>query len=197
VRKYNEIFGTTSRGIVVAVILTMYFGLSNSNGETLEIPTEELIRLYSNSTPPESTQFHVPFSHLAITSAQVCLRGNLPVPSYTTCGYNGVVFILEVPGTPSWEPKYWKAEFYVDERVNFEVIAELEPYKGATWDFLEDGVGTLICRGFGRPLPIGCSYIPGACCPIGDVTYASIIFEYDPLVPIEETTWGRIKSLFH
>ena len=179
--------------VMVALTLTVWVGPSAAEVAVLEVPVPDLIGLYADGMPPVSTQFSLTISPAAILSASVRLRGNLPWPSYMTCGgYNGIVFSLEVPATTGT----WEVGFYVEQRVNFEVIVRLASIGGATWDFLAEAEGTVICSGVARPLPPGCSYIHGGCCPVAEVTYASIMFEYDPLVPVEVTTWGRIKALY-
>ena len=179
---------------VMALTLTALVGPLEAEADVLEVPVPGLIGLYAEGVPPVSTQFSLPISPATILSASVRLRGNLPWPSYTTCGsgYNGVVFSLVVPATTGT----WEAQFYVEQRFNFEVIAPLASIGGATWDFLAEAEGTVFCSGVDGPLPPECGYIHGGCCPMGEVTYASILFEYDPTVPVEVTAWGRIKALY-
>jgi hypothetical protein len=179
--------------VIAALALTICVEPTLAEEAILEVPVLDLVGLYSDGVAPVSTLFPLTISPSALLSASIRLQGNLPWPSYTYgCGYNGVIFTLELPAaTGSWE-----AEFYVDHRVNFEVIAPLASIGGATWDFLSDGEGAVICSGVARPLPPGCAYCHGCCCPIGEVTYASLLFKYDTSVPVEITTWGRIKSLY-
>ena len=180
-------------GVMVALSLTVRAGHAAATSVYLEVPLPELNRTYDDWVPPVTTQFSVGISPDAILSASIHLRGNLPWPSYTTsCGYNGIIFSLEIPA----EAGKWSTEFYVNVRVNFEVFAPLLPTGGATWDFLSQGQGSITCSGAARELPPGCKYVHGGCCPMGEVTYASIILEYDPTTPIEVTTWGRIKALY-
>ena len=140
-----------------------------------------------------TTQFSLVIDPDAILSASIRLHGNLPWPSYMNCGgYNGIIFTLQMPATTGT----WDVEFYVDQRVNFQRVYPFQSADGATWDFLADGNGSVSCSGVAGPLPPGCGYIHGGCCPMGEVTYASLLFEYDASVPVEITTWGRIKALY-
>ncbi len=188
------IVASATLAVIVSLTVRIWAGPSAASPSTLEVPLPGLIGFYDDTYPPISAQFSVTINPAAILWVSVRLRGNLPWPSYTTsCGYNGIIFSLDVPAMTG----AWETEFYVDKRWDFDVVRPLFATGGATWDFLVGGKGNIRdinCSGAPRPLPPGCAYIHGGCCPIGEVTYASIIFYYDPTVPVETTTWGRIKD---
>ena len=81
----------------------------------------------------------------------------------------------------------------------FEITRTFYPYAPKyfgepTWDFLRMGVGVVGLSGGGAP-------IIDICWPIGvlseaTVTGAFLVIDGDFPIPVEPTTWGRIKSLF-
>lgn len=195
--KQRPRFRASQKFVLLAVLsivtLIVADGPTVAEEVVLEVTLPELIGFYTDGMPILSSEFTLTISYAAIQSASVRIRGDLPWPSYTTsCGYNGIIFTLQVPAAVGT----WETTFYVDQRVGFEVISELIPVGEANWDYLADGHGIVTCAGVARPLPPGCSYIHGGCCPIGELTYASILFVYDSTVPAEATTWGRIKVLY-
>lgn len=167
---------------------------------TVEVPVVGLDGyFYGPDTTRVTGSFTVNFESSDILSARIRITGNLVWPSYYGCPYgdagvNGLKFFANM-STASGD---WFTEtVYVDQRVLFVTYLFWQPSGGATWDFLSGKSGTLVLSGFARPLPEGCTYNHGSSDTTGEVADAEIIFELRDPNPVEQSTWGRVKALFH
>lgn len=139
--------------------------------------------------------FDISFDPSDILGATVTIVVNLVWPCYVSCGngINGYNFFATM-STTSGE---WFADLvYVDQRVSFVAYLEWQASGNATWEFLSGGSGAFVLSGFSRPLPDGCVYDHGSSDTTAEVIDAKIRFELRDPSPVEQSTWGRIKSLF-
>jgi len=104
-----------------------------------------------------------------------------------------VEFVSSIRDTVSGNP--WMADQIApDETGDFELTIKFNRIHGwpVTWDFLKSGYGTIRLDGLTIMLVAMCwpTIYPDA-----TVTDAVLIVEADFQVPVDESTWGSIKSL--
>ena len=165
----------------------------------VEVPVDGLEGYYGWDTPTQKTgSFTVSIAPDAIIRARVRIIGNLVWPSYYGCPsgniyVNGVYFSADM-ATSSGD--WFTDVVYVDQRVSFVAYLDWQPSDSTTWDFLSSGSGTFVLTGTSRTLPEGCSYDHGSSDTTAEIIDAKMMFElFDPS-PVEQSTWGRVKSLF-
>ena len=163
----------------------------------VEVPVTGLNGYYGWDTTQTVGMFTAGVNPLDIIRARLRIIGNLVWPSYYGCPggnylVNGVYFFANMPASSG----EWVTNVaYVDQRVNFITYLDWSPSGGATWDFLSGGTGTVCLAGVARTLPEGCRYDHGSSDTTAEVTEAYIQVELRDSTPVQQTTWGRIKSV--
>jgi hypothetical protein len=185
--------------IPLLVALVVALGLSGTTRAiTVEVPVEGLYTYYGWDTTHVEGTFSISFDPGDIQSARLRLIGNLVWPSYYGCpsgeaGVNGSYFYANM-STASGD--WFTQTTYVDQRISFVTYLDWHPSGDATWEFLSSGSGSFVLTGYSRLLPDGCTYQHGSSETVAEVFDAKMVFELRDPSPVEQSTWGRIKSLF-
>jgi len=181
--------------LFAVTLAVSFFTLNPAHATWIEAPVTGL----DGYIPPQKTgTFAISVNPSEIVRVRIRIIGNLVWPSYYGCPHgNGSVNGYNFFATMSTTSGDWfTSVVYVDQRVSFVAYLDWQPSEGATWDFLLSGGGTFLLTGTPRPLPDGCSYDHGSSDTTAEVIDAKIMIELGDPNPVEQSTWGRIKSLF-
>ncbi len=88
----------------------------------------------------------------------------------------------------------WGSGLNSTESVAFDLTIPFDAYSDASWGFLEDATGEIILAGHGCPILDSCW--PVTECSEAFVEQAYLVLDAEFPVPVDESTWGRIKALF-
>ncbi len=164
----------------------------------IEVPVEGLNGFYGSDTTHAVGTFTVSVDPADVLSVRMRITGNLVWPSYYSCsggnpGFNGNYIYASISTTSG---DWYTSPIYVNQRISFVIEPAWQPAGDPTWEFLSSGGGTFVLSSFARPLPYGCSYSHGSSDGTVEVTDAKLIFVLRDETPVEQSTWGRIKSLY-
>ena len=164
----------------------------------IEVPVEGLNGYYGPDTTHVEGTYTVSLDPADVLSVRMRITGNLVWPSYYSCsgsssGFNGNYIFANMSTTSG---DWYTSAIYVTQRVSFVIEPAWQPAGDPTWEFLSSGGGTFVLSSFARPLPYGCSYSHGSSDGTVEVIDAKLIFVLRDSTPVEQSTWGRVKSLF-
>jgi hypothetical protein len=172
---------------------------SSARALTVEIQVPGLIGPYpiSPSVTTRSTSVKLPAIPTVINSVSLRITGtqamgHLVCPLGTFQDWP----MLFYGSMQQDEDHWWLAPYSPASDGSFTQTLSFAPSppEGASWEFLMDGTGMV--QLFGNP-----NFLEGPCwedavAPTGEVTEAVLIIEGDFALPVESSTWGRIKALY-
>lgn len=142
-----------------------------------------------------STEFFLPAIPTSITAARIAIWGELQ-PGRAVCyfGYNNLGMRYSVLMVDSTSGGEWRYTLYSGHHGGvFYDRAELEPYNGATWDFLMDGHGYISIQGNPLDADPECTIEE---LPTSILNSVVLYIEGEFATPVEPTTWSRIKAFY-
>ncbi len=186
---------------ILAILLTvMGVGVTTAAAEVVEIPLPGVLGIYSfgPSNCCRTVSFQLPKVPLAIHGASFRVSGTTEVGSYE-CYWDGLhpwstllwASMIDKPGIDGWiangpmpqQPGVfsWTATFHSNPST-------------ATWGFLMDGQAQITVVGVPSEYSEIC--YPVSASPTLTVTEAVLTIDAEFPVPVEPTSWGRIKALY-
>lgn len=187
-----------SKRVFAVVVLAMLIG-ANAGATIVEIPLPDLLGTYPlNEQEAERTaSFVLPTTPTAINGVWFRLAGTQQVGEIM-CESGGPypwpMDFLAALSDPTL-PGQWLSFSPMPEVTGpFEWTAAFISYsQGMTWDFLLDGEDDITLWGLPMAL-VGLCW--GIVSPTAEVTEAVLIIDAEFPVPVESSTWGRVKALF-
>lgn len=194
---------STHKCLLIAALITCAPIISSAS-ELEETQLPELQGFYSvfDTSSTRYASFQLDRIPTRIYNVWIRLSGSANVGEYSCYFYSGfpegpypypVDFFATIQDTVNGRP--WIAERVAPEETgDFELTIPFQEIYGwpVTWDFLKSGRGTVKLAG-------GTIIIVAMCCPDvfpdATVTEAVLIVEADFQVPVDQSTWGSIKSL--
>jgi hypothetical protein len=180
------------------VLIIAIAALNPALASWIEVPVDGLNGYYGPDTTHTVGTFAVSVDTEDVLSVRMRITGNLVWPSYCSCPGSGISFngnyIFANMSTSSGD--WYTSPIYVTQRVSFVIEPAWQPIREPTWEFLSSGSGTFVLSSYARPLPFGCSYQHGSSDGTVEVIDAKLIFVLRDETPVEQSTWGRIKSLY-
>ncbi len=183
-------------GFSVAVTVCCV-AVAPTRATVVEVPLPELIGTYESTGTSHTVPFVLPVIPSAIYSVSIRITG------VSTLGV-AQCLLLESVAEDVW-PMDFVARFSGDgwsagPRVPYDASGPFtntevfHKYPAtSTWNFLLDGTGTLFFEGFGAFLVGVCS---GVTPPSVVIESATLLVDGDFVVPVAESTWGKIKALY-
>jgi hypothetical protein len=185
---------------LVVLVGAMVVAANWVNGEIVEIPLPELLGVYplDEHNATRTTTFELPDVPVLIYGASFRVSGTATVGS-VSCEWGGpYAWTMDIyasmqdtsfahvwlasaampqdPGPFAWTAEFWRTP------------------PTTTWGFLMDGEADLSLTG--GPLPLVDLCWPVSEFPRATVVEAVLIVDAEFPVPVEATSWGRIKALY-
>jgi hypothetical protein len=186
------------RSIPLIAVMLMFIPVLGVQAEVVEIALPQLEGQYgAGDTWGRGTSFQLPQPPLAVHGAWLRLIGTVNVREVKCVGSAAVprpVYFdasMRDYASGGWWG-VWQAT--PEDSGEFELTAQFMPNYEPTWDFLSDGTGEMGLVAHSCPESDNCW--PVTTCSDAVLTEVVFIVSADFPVPIEPTTWGRIKALY-
>lgn len=192
------------RASVVLLSLAGTFAFCVAQAEIVELPLPSTLHgVYTcEFSATRSAEFTLKPMPAVVRSVSIRLRGETNVRQWF-CDldppFDLPVELYVFMPDPVTGGEWYTHGVAASETGPFDITLKFYPYWPAhlgqpTWDFLCAGGGSVVLWGDGAP-------IIDICWPIGElstayVSGAVLVIDGDFPIPVEPTTWGRIKSLF-
>jgi hypothetical protein len=169
-------------------------------GAVVEIPLPDLAgRYYLYDVFQRTCAFELSQPPTVVHSASLRLVGTATV-RMAWCGFGSMepypeAFRLFATMPDSETGGAWGSSLWTTDSGAFDVSLLFEPRSGATWAFLEDATGEVSVNSMGCPVLDSCW--PVTLCSEAFIEQAFLVLDAEFPVPVDESTWGRIKALFH
>ncbi len=183
---------------VVLALLGVSFLVVSAGATIVEVPLPNLRGSYGNWSTRIAT-FTLPNPPTVVHGASIRIRGISQV-RWMECGYwtNGPFLEpvqFEVRLGDDTDLLSWTGwDLSPKESGEFELTIPLEPFRDATWDFLNDAKAEV------RVIAVGCPIVdlcwPLTECSSADITEGTLLLDAEIPIPVEPSTWGRVKALF-
>ncbi len=189
------------RYVFWTLVVSLLVAASIVRATVVETPLPELQgRYFLEETFARTATFRLQAPPILVHAAWLRLTGTVTV-RLVYCDYlpyepypYPMGFAAEMPRpTP---PGWWDGVTHTSsESGSFELTIQFRPTNAeSNWDFLDDGVGELDLWSQGCPVIDLCW--PVTQCTEAFVTDAVLVLDAEFRVPVEDTTWGRVKALF-
>jgi hypothetical protein len=191
--------GVEMRKIGFVVALAILFTSQLAAATVVEIPLPDLGgRYFLYETYQRSCLFSLPGHPAIIHSASLRLVGTATI-RMTWCAIYPSEPYAELFGFGATMPDAttggaWGAGLSRAESGAFDLMVPFAPYSGASWGFLDDGTGEVTLSGGGCPILDSCW--PVTECSEANVEQAFLVLDAEFPIPVEQSTWGRVKALF-
>jgi hypothetical protein len=198
----REVIGM--RGVAVLSSLVLMAALLAAGAETVLFPLPSALNAtyLCESSPSRTVEFDIDPSPGIIYSVSIRLTGETNVRQWF-CDldppFDVPVTLYAFMPDPITGGAWYTSGVCARESGNFVVTLPFRPYwpeqfGQPTWDFLRAGNGSMTIYGGGAP-------VIDICWPIGDLSIASVsgaslLIDGEFAIPVEQTTWGRIKSIY-
>jgi hypothetical protein len=178
--------------------ITLLFLAASARATVIEVPVPGLLGPY----PPSSTDYTRTTS-IKLPAIPTVIHG----VSLRISGTQAMGHLVCPLGTFQDWPMLFEASMEQDENhwwlapykptdTSFTLTVQFDPSppEDASWEFLMDGSGTI--KLYGAP-----NFLEGPCwenpvAPAGEITDAVLIVDADVALPVEASTWGKIKGLY-
>jgi hypothetical protein len=168
-------------------------------GEVVEIPLPELTGQYINYELNRRTcSFELSKAPTVVHGASLRLVGTATV-RMSWCGFGSmepypetIWLFATMPDTETGAA--WGNAMGAAESGAFDVTLPFQTTSGATWAFLNDKTGQIEVDAIGCPIVDLCW--PVTICSEAFVEQAVLVLDAEFPVPVDESTWGRIKALY-
>lgn len=194
--------------MIRAIVLLGMMGFAAINAtaaEIVEIPLPGLVGTYGSESSPchgiRSASFQLDRVPETVYAVWIRISGTVAA-GQTWCDFSG----WPPPGIQpegmdfsagmfdSLNSFGWNAICATpDESSAFEYQVRFYPRPGATWEYLESGLGDVdLFAAYGNPF-VECYPVT---CPVATVTEAVLVIEGDFSISTDDKSWGAIKSLY-
>ena len=169
-------------------------------GEVVEIALPELVgRYFDYELNQRRCSFELPQAPTVVHGASLHLVGRATV-RMSWCGFGSMepypeAFRLFATMPDTETGGAWGSTLWATESGAFDVSLPFGTRSGATWAFLDDKTGQIEANSMGCPVVDSC--FPVTICSEAFVEQAFLVLDAEFPVPVDESTWGRIKALFH
>jgi len=183
---------------VLVAIAVLFLCAASSFAAVIEVPVPELLGHYPPSSTESSRSTTVKLPAIPTVIHGVSLRisgtqamGHLVCPLGTWQDWP-----MRFEGSMEQDQDHWWLAEYNPSDASFTLTVQLEPSppEDASWEFLMDGSG--LVKLFGAP-----NFLEGPCwenpaAPTAEITDAVLVIDGDVALPVEPSTWGKIKALY-
>jgi hypothetical protein len=188
------------RKIGLVIVLVMFSGAQVAAGTVVEVPLPDLAgRYFIYEVYQRDCVFSLAVVPEVVHGAWLRLVGTATLRLTDCCLYPFEPylepFIFEGRMADTMTGGAWGCGLGRFESGAFDLTVPFAAWAGASWGFLlDDGVGEVQLAGDGCPKVDSCW--PVTECSEAYVEQAFLVLDAEFPIPVEESTWGRIKALF-